>query len=315
MSQSFVHVHLVALRYFAATVRAGSMRQASEILSTAPSAVNRQILKLEEQLQVRLFDRVAGGVKLTSPGEILYGYIQSLERNLELAIDHMDDMRALRRGHVRIACEDGIGRDFVTRYLAAFSAKHKNVTYSIAIHGASTILDMTSAGEVDVGLSMGPPMRRDIRLVGAVSVPMGVVMPRDHPLAQRETMTLLDLAGERMILGGAGYGGALEVNKHVTEGNRHRPFIESTSSDNVLALVLAGLGLAVRSPVGLLSELSRDSLAFVPLAGRKVPEVKLCIWTHLSRSPSIAGSVLTQEFVQGLKPFGESLARWRSPVA
>ncbi|PZU56262.1 LysR family transcriptional regulator [Sphingobium terrigena] len=314
MSQSFVHVHLVALRYFAETVRAGSMRQASEALSTAPSAVNRQILKLEEQLQVRLFDRVAGGVKLTSAGEVLYGYIQTLERNLETAIDHMDDMRALRRGHVRIACEDGIGRDFVTRQLVEFAARYRNVTYSISVHGASVILDLIAAGEVDVGLTMGPPMRRDIRLMGAAAVPMGVVMPRDHPFAGKSSMTLVDLAGERMILGGAGYGGASEINRHMTEGSRHRPFIESSSSDNVLSLVLAGLGLAVRSPVGLLTELGRDALAFVPLAGPKVPEVKLCIWTHLTRSPSIAGSVLTQTMVQALKPFAETLDRWRHPV-
>ncbi|SEQ27760.1 transcriptional regulator, LysR family [Faunimonas pinastri] len=315
MSQSFVHVHLVALRYFAETVRAGSMRQASEVLSTAPSAVNRQILKLEEQLQVRLFDRVSGGVKLTSAGEVLYGYIRNLERNLELAIDRIDDMRALRRGHVRIACEDGIGRDFMTAELAAFAAEHLGVTYSLSIHGAQQILDLVSAGEVDIGLTMGPPMRSDIRLVGSVPIPMGVVMPPDHALAGREQMTLVDLVGERMILGSPGYGGGSEIARHVTEASRHRPFVESNSSDNILCLVLAGMGLAVRSPVGLLAELSREALAFVPLAGRGVPVVKLCLWTHSTRTPSIAGSVLTERFLRALEPFAETLARWRAPAS
>lgn len=61
MSRSFVHVHLVALRYFGETVRTGSMRQAAEQLNVAASAVNRQILKLEDQLQCKLFDRRAKG--------------------------------------------------------------------------------------------------------------------------------------------------------------------------------------------------------------------------------------------------------------
>ena len=47
---SFMHVHLVALRYFAETKRSGSMRQAAERLHVAASAVNRQILKLDARL-------------------------------------------------------------------------------------------------------------------------------------------------------------------------------------------------------------------------------------------------------------------------
>ena len=106
----FVHVHLVALRYFGETARTGSMRQAAEHLHVAASAVNRQILKLEDQLQCKLFDRTADGVSLTAAGEVLYNYTLRLERDLDRAISQIDDLRGLRRGHVSIACEDGIGR-------------------------------------------------------------------------------------------------------------------------------------------------------------------------------------------------------------
>src|SRR5487761_2654850 len=130
---SFMHVHLVALRYFGETVRTGSMRQAAERLHVAASAVNRQILKLEDQLQCKLFDRLAEGVRLTAAGEVLYHHILRLERDLDQAISQIDDLRGLRRGHVAIASEDGIGRDFVPPVLAAFSRDFPRVTFSFEI--------------------------------------------------------------------------------------------------------------------------------------------------------------------------------------
>ena len=64
-------MHAKVLRYFAAVVRAGSIRKAAEQLHVVPSAVNRQILILEEELGAPLFERVRGTLKLTPVGEIV----------------------------------------------------------------------------------------------------------------------------------------------------------------------------------------------------------------------------------------------------
>jgi DNA-binding transcriptional LysR family regulator len=315
ISSSFVHVHIMALRYFSESVKAGSMRQAADVLSVAPSAINRQILKLEEQLQVRLFDRVAEGVRLTSAGEVLYGYIRGMERDLERAIDQIDNMRDLRRGHVRIAVEDGIARDFLIPQLAAFSEEFRGITYSIIIQTAAGVMEMVANAEAEIGLSMVPPRRADIRHILSIPVRLGVVMRPDHPLSQSAELKLTDLARERMILGATGYGGGEHVNRIVTEGKRHRPFIETNSSDTALELTLAGLGLAVRSPVGVMSQLRSGALRFVPLSGPKALKVDLCLWTHANRSPSTVSAVMTQRLKQGLEAFAEELAALPSTVA
>lgn len=305
----------MALRYFSESVKAGSMRQAADSLSVAPSAINRQILKLEEQLQVRLFDRVAEGVRLTAAGEVLYGYIRNMERDLDRAIDQIDNMRALRRGHVRIAVEDGIARDFLIPQLTTFSAEHRGITYSIIIEPAAAVMQMVAEAEAEIGLSMAPPARADVRQIYSISIPSGVVMRPDHPLSQSKELKLADLARERMILGTAGYGGGEHVNRVVTEGKRHRPFIETNSSDIALELALAGLGLAVRSPVGVMSQLRSGALRFVPLSGPKAPKVDLCLWTHVNRSPSTVSAVMTQRLRHGLEAFAQELASLPVPVA
>ena len=59
-------MHAVVLKYFVEVARCGSVRKASEQLFVAASAVNRQILNLEEELGVELFDRVPNGLRLNA---------------------------------------------------------------------------------------------------------------------------------------------------------------------------------------------------------------------------------------------------------
>jgi DNA-binding transcriptional LysR family regulator len=54
-----------ALRYFSATAHSRSIRAASERLHVSPSAISRQIAKLEHELRAPIFDRRAQGMKLT----------------------------------------------------------------------------------------------------------------------------------------------------------------------------------------------------------------------------------------------------------
>ncbi len=311
MAHSFVHVHIVALRYFAATARAGSMRQAAEVLSVAPSAVNRQILKLEEQLQVKLFDRANNGVELTSAGETLYSYIKNLERDLDKAIEQIDAMRMLRKGHVRIATEDGILRDFLSAELARFSAASPSITFSISVLGATAILDAVAANDVDVGLTMGPPYRSEIRRIASLEMPTGAVMLPDHPLAQRDRLTFAEINRERMLIGDLGYGGGAHTYNVMTEGRRHRPFVESNSSDSLLDLVSVGLGVAVRTPVGAMKRLAEGEMVFVPIEASKMPTVTLCIWTHATRTSSHAAANLAAFLADALPMLSSKLDRWR----
>lgn len=289
------------------------MRQAAQVLSVAPSAVNRQILKLEEQLQVKLFDRAPNGVDLTSAGETLYSYVKNLERDLRRAVEQIDNMRLLRSGHVRIATEDGILRDFVAPELERFSAAHSSITFSISILGAKAVLDAVEASEADVGLTMAPPHRSGIRQIGSLQIPTGVMLLPDHPLASKDRLAFSDIHRERMVIGDVEYGGGAHTYHVMTEGRRHRPLVESNSSDSLLDLVSVGLGLAVRTPLGAMRRLRDGDIVFVPIESIKMPAVSLCIWTHATRSSSHASARFAQALVDALPSLSEKLHRWRLP--
>ncbi len=59
------------LLYFTEVARQGSLRKASEVLHVSASSIDRQILRVEEQLDMPLFERHPSGLRMTAAGEIL----------------------------------------------------------------------------------------------------------------------------------------------------------------------------------------------------------------------------------------------------
>jgi DNA-binding transcriptional LysR family regulator len=302
LANSFVHVHLVALRYFGETVRTGSMRQAAEQLNVAASAVNRQILKLEDQLQCKLFDRRSEGVRLTSAGEVLYNYILKLERDLDRAVSQIDDLRGLRRGHVRIACEDGIGRDFLPSLLGEFHSQYPGVSYTVEIHSALDILAQVAEGSVDIGIAMAPPTRADVAILAQAVMPVGVITASTHPLAQFTSVRMRDLVGERLVEAKDGTGGETNFYSQLGNGLPRTRFIETNAPDFITNLVRAGLGVGVRTPVGIMDDIELGRLAFLPISD-KLAAPTLTIYGKPQRTSSISGAVLMELLKDRLPAF------------
>ena len=76
-------MHAKVIRYFVEVVRAGSIRKAAEQLHVVPTAVNRQILNLEEELGAPLFERIHNTLKLTPVGEIVLAHARGTLREFE----------------------------------------------------------------------------------------------------------------------------------------------------------------------------------------------------------------------------------------
>ncbi|SON53916.1 HTH-type transcriptional activator CmpR [Hartmannibacter diazotrophicus] len=303
MKSSFVHVHLVALRYFGETVRTGSIRQAAEQLNVVPSAVSRQILKLEDQLQCKLFDRMAEGVRLTAAGEVLYHYILRLERDLNSAISQIDDLKGLRRGHVRIACEDGIGRDFLPGILAAFHAEFPRVTYTVEIASSREILHQVAEGLTDIGMAMAPPTRPDVTIAAQMEMPVGIIAHPDNPIAARREVRLADLADQHLIQAEDGIGGDTGYGAHLRASQPDTRLIETNAPDVITNFVESGLGVGIRTPVGVLASLASGRIRFLPLVDPQIKLPALSIFAKPQRTLPVSGAVLQERLKAALPDF------------
>jgi DNA-binding transcriptional LysR family regulator len=294
-----MHVHLIALRYFRETVRRGSMRQAAEALHVAPSAINRQILKLEDQLQVKLFERLAEGVRLTGAGEVLYRYARELDAGLDRALSEIDDLRGLRRGRISLACEDGIARDLLPPVLAAFHADYPRVTYALDIANGPEIVEAVAESRADIGLALHVSRHPDVSVLAEAPVAMGVVMPAGHALAAQAQLRLSDLGNEPLVLLKGGIGAHPDTQDAMRRAQRME-VAEANAPGAVAALVRAGLGLAIRSRIGIRAELASGELIFVPLRDPTVRPGRLALLGRRERALPVASALLAEQLKQVL---------------
>ena len=101
-------MHAVVLKYFLEVARHGSIRKAAQNLFVASSAVNRQILRLEEELGTELFDRVPSGMRLNAAGERLQQHVRGTLHDFHLMRTELDALKGERKGHVSVAAMDSL---------------------------------------------------------------------------------------------------------------------------------------------------------------------------------------------------------------
>jgi DNA-binding transcriptional LysR family regulator len=95
-------LHSKLLRYLDEVARSGSIRAAAQRLNVASSAVNKQILMIEEQLGVKLFERLPRGLRLTAAGELMVAHIRQTMNNYRNVEADIRDLQGLRSGEVTL---------------------------------------------------------------------------------------------------------------------------------------------------------------------------------------------------------------------
>lgn len=177
--------HLRFLRYFDEVARAGSIRQAAERLHVAPSAVNRRIQDLEDELGVPLFERLPRGMRLTAAGELFVQYVRGRAGALDEVRSQIEELQGLRRGLVRVVASQALAPQFMPRLVADFRNSHPLVDFQVRIGDHVQALQALRAFETDVVLAFNLAHESDLQVVLRVEQKLVATLHRSHPLAQR----------------------------------------------------------------------------------------------------------------------------------
>ncbi|MCP1327558.1 LysR family transcriptional regulator [Halomonas sp. 707D4] len=192
------------LRYFHSVAKTGSLSAAAQELHVAVSAVSRQITNLEQRLGLALFVRQPRGMALTEAGERLLAY--ALRNELELAgvIDEMRGIQKRQQKTLRIACPDGMAWHFLPRIIARFAAGHPDVDFEMKVVDSAQASALVKQGEVDIALTFSLSVDIGIRVVSSHGAAIGALMASSHPLAQKSTLSVKDLADYPLALADTG---------------------------------------------------------------------------------------------------------------
>jgi len=154
--------HIEALQ---AVQKAGSITGAAELLNVSQPAVSKLLRHAEDQLGLRLFERVKGKLVPTREAKLLEVEIDRTFAGLERISSIAANLRRGREGHVRIACLPSLGFGFMTEQMASFHRRHPGVSFDLRTHHTREILDLVATNDLDLAIAYEPALPPGMRKI------------------------------------------------------------------------------------------------------------------------------------------------------
>ncbi|GGF05907.1 transcriptional regulator [Aliidongia dinghuensis] len=281
-----------ALYYFAAVCETLSIRAAARQLNIASSAVNRQILQLEETIGGPLFERQGRTLRLLPMGEVLARHARMTLGDLEATAADMDAIQGLRRGLVRVASVESIASDLLPAVVAEFARRFPLIHVAVTVESSSRVTDLVARGDVEIGFTFNPPKQAHLSVAFARDLAIGAVVARDHPLAARPQLALADCLDYPLVLPAKGLSirDALE-SAFAANGLAPRSFVEANLLRFMTSLALQGQFVAFQTRFGIARQLADGSLIFIPLAAAGLPADRLALVTRTDPTLRLAPAI------------------------
>jgi DNA-binding transcriptional LysR family regulator len=272
--------HLRFLKYFEEVARAGSIRQAAESLHVAPSAVNRRIQDLEDELGVLLFERLPRGMRLTTAGELFVQYVRGRASALDEVRSQIEELQGLRRGSVRVVASQALAPQFMPRLVAEFRKTHPLVSFQVRIGDHVQALQAMRAFETDVALVFNLAHELDIEFLAEAEQRLVAIMHRSHPLAGRPGgLRLRDCVDYPLALPTRDTGGRQMLERYLERSSvKLRPAVECNSFEFLRGYLRHEDAISFQIAVGAVGE-SGDLVA-LEITDRHFPSGSLVL-AHL----------------------------------
>jgi DNA-binding transcriptional LysR family regulator len=196
-------MHARLLRYLDEVTRSGSIRKAANRLNVASSAINRQILSLEQEIGSPIFERLPRGLRLTTAGELLIGHVRQTLKEHERVRTRIEALKGLRRGDVTIVTTTGIAGGFLAGVIERFTTAHQGIKVRVLTLPRDSTIAAVVGGEADIALAYNLPNNPRLSTLMRFDFRLGAVMAPDHPLARRVTLRLAECFEYPMVIADA----------------------------------------------------------------------------------------------------------------
>jgi len=261
-----LRIHAPAIYYFDMVRRCHSIREAARRLNVASSAVNRQILKLEDEMGATLFERLPGGLRVTAAGEILTRHITLLLQDVERVRGELDGLHGVQTGHVEIATVEGATVELLPAALKRMRERYPEVTIGVTVQGSQSIPGAVVNGQADLGLAFALPRSSETIQVCVGHFRLGALMTPTHALAGESQVSYGQCCEHGVIQAKS------ELSVHHLIAPLHKraapnkALLHSNSMELARQLARQQLGIAFQTRIGIEADLARGELLHIPLS-------------------------------------------------
>lgn len=235
------------LRTFVAVAEQGTVSQAALMLRTAQPALSRQIIELEQELGLKLFDRVGRRLMLTAEGEQLLGTCRGLLGNMRSLGEQAESLRKGDSGVLKVSASSVQIETVFTGFIPKYSRRYPNVEVKFVEAVSPDVLKILERGEIHVGVSLRHCIEGDY--FGVRDVPAVDLLAATHPafrLSKGKEVDITRIAMCPIMLLDTGF-----VIRNTfdavcrAESIKLNILIESRTPHTLLAFAEAGLGVAL----------------------------------------------------------------------
>ncbi|SPB18087.1 LysR family transcriptional regulator [Caballeronia novacaledonica] len=229
-----------------------NLTEAAKALYTSQPGVSKAIIELEDELGVEIFTRHGKRVRsLTEPGRIILASVEKILQEVESLKRVGKDYAAQDQGNLVIAATHTQARYSLPAAIAEFKKRFPKVHLSILQGSPTQVAEMVIHDQADIAIAT--------EAIGnykeLVSLPcfqwqhLAVVLP-DHPLLERKTLTLDDLAQYPIITYEASFAGRTKINQAFARRNLTPDVVlEAIDADVIKTYVELGLGVGILADI------------------------------------------------------------------
>lgn len=271
--QREVFMDIRIMEYYLAVTREGNISAAAEALHVSQPALSRQIKDLEEELGVTLFERGSRRIRLTEEGMILKRRAEEMVRLMQMTESEISLAHSRLSGEIHIGAGESRAFHYLSETAAEIRREYPDIHFTITSGDTADLKDQLDSGLIDIALIFTD---YDHTLYQGISLPeadqLNVLMRRDHPLAQKERISIDDLFSIDLIVPRA----AVPLLNSEIQADRLKIAAEYNLIYNASVLVEDGMGCAIG--FGHLINVSGDSLLTIRPLDFEVHQRCTLIW-------------------------------------
>lgn len=240
-------MNLQQLQYFKVISQTKNFTTASNILSITQPALSKAISKLEEELDVQLFEREGRNIKITKYGEVFLKYAESALNDIEKGIEKIHDMKTNNDNIISIASTYCIGATFIPFLISNFINSHIQTRFNFNNQSTEEIFKDLKYERVDLGFFDSIEKidkYSEIETILVKKEEYVLIVPKNHHLANREEVELKELKDEYFIAYND-RNNEKKISYSELIGYTPKIAVEPTEATMLASLVAAGAGIAI----------------------------------------------------------------------
>ncbi|MNW48598.1 HTH-type transcriptional regulator CynR [compost metagenome] len=258
--------------------RQRSFTKAAEAMYITQPTISKTIKAMEEELGVVLFDRVGKKIELTDAGRIIATQAQQIVTSFQNLMAELDDLRNLKKGHLRIGLPPMVGASFFPKVIGEFHQRYPDITIQLFEDGAKKVEQDVAGGLLDVGVVVLPTVEAELSCFPFVEEKLNLVVHPSHPLAEQESAELSELSQDGFVLFREDF--TLHdriIGECAKAGFQPHVIYESSQWDLISEMVAVGLGITLL-PETICREIDDEGVRIIPLVKPVIPWKLGIVW-------------------------------------